>query len=69
MTDEPQHTYRAGYSSKETTVKAASLYAAKLAAIAHFKPRKSQEHMVWVVLSEKADGEKVSLFNSNADLG
>lgn len=66
---EPLHTYRAGFNNSETTVRAASLYAAKLAAVAHFKPRKSKEHMVWVVLSEKADGEQVSIFNSNADLG
>lgn len=66
---EPLHTYDAGFNNKKTQVQAPSLYAAKLAAIAHFKPAKSKEHMVWVVLVQKADGEAVSLFNSNAELG
>lgn len=30
-----------------------SLYAAKLKAVAHFKPRKSQEHMVHGLLAER----------------
>jgi hypothetical protein len=52
--------YKAFFSGKETDVYAESLYAAKLKALDHFKPRKSQEHMVSVVLCEK-DGKQVSL--------
>lgn len=38
---------------------AASLFAAKQQAIAHFKPSKKKEHMVSVVLAEKPDGTEV----------
>jgi len=62
------NTYKAFYEGREAEVKAESLYAAKLEAIALFKPKKNKSHMVSVLLVEK-DGEPVSLFNSNADLG
>ena len=51
--------YIAFYAGKQTEVRAASLYAAKLAAVALFKPRRSQEHMVHVHLAERADGSAV----------
>lgn len=35
----------------QTTIEAESLYAAKLTAIAFFKPRKKQEHLVHVYLA------------------
>jgi ribosomal protein S5 len=51
--------YVAFYAGRQTEVRAASLYAAKLAAVAFFKPRRSQEHMVHVHLAERADGSAV----------
>jgi ribosomal protein S5 len=51
--------YIAFYAGKQTEVRAASLYAAKLAAVAFFKPRRAQEHMVHVHLAERADGSAV----------
>lgn len=66
---EPLHTYAAYFDNREDVVKAPSLYAAKLAAIALFKPAKSRQHMVSVVLKQKADGTEVPLFSSNADFG
>ena len=52
-------TYETGYGDRTYQLQAASLYAAKQAAIQHFKPRRSQEHMVWVVLIGRADGSEV----------
>jgi hypothetical protein len=51
--------YVAFFNDKRTEVYADSLYQAKQKAITHFKPRKSQEHMVSVVLAEK-DGQPVT---------
>ena len=51
--------YKAFYNDKTTEVYAESLYAAKLKAIEYFKPRKSQQHMVSVVLCE-LDGKQVT---------
>jgi len=51
--------YVAFYAGRQTEVRAASLYAAKLAAVAFFKPRRSQEHMVHAHLAERADGSAV----------
>ena len=51
--------YVAGFSGKKVGIYTASLYAAKQKAVAHFKPRRSQEHMVWVLLAERADGSVV----------
>jgi hypothetical protein len=42
------------YNRKRIEIYAESLYAAKLDAVKQFKPRKSQEHMVSVVLAEVA---------------
>lgn len=50
--------YVAFYNGKRHELYAPSLYAAKLAAVAHFKPPKSKAHMVSVVLAEK-DGQPV----------
>ena len=63
------HTYDAYFDGKRDEVKAPTLYAAKLAAIALFKPRKSKEHMVSVVLKALDDGTEVPLMSSNADFG
>ena len=51
--------YIAFYSGKTTEIYAESIYQAKLKAIEHFKPRKSQQHMVSVILAEK-NGEVVT---------
>jgi len=51
--------YVAIYKGKEIVVEAKTLYAAKLAAIEMLKVRKSQQHMVSVLLVEKANGEEV----------
>lgn len=50
--------YKAFYNGKSIEVMADTLYQAKLKAIAIFKPRKSQEHMVSVVCCE-IDGKPV----------
>ena len=47
------------YKGLRFEVHAESLYAAKLKAIAHFKPKKNSEHLVSVHLAEK-DGEPVT---------
>lgn len=49
----PMNGYVCFYNSKRIEVRAASLYAAKLAALEQFKPPKSKAHMVSVVLAEK----------------
>lgn len=66
---EPLHTYDAYFNGRHDVIKAESLYKAKLAAIDLFKPRKSNSHMVSVVLKELADGREVPLMSSNADFG
>lgn len=53
------NTYVAGYLDKKTEVKADTLWGAKLAAIAHFKVRKSQEHRVWAILT-LIDGQVIT---------
>lgn len=58
--------YMGFYNGKTCEVYADSLYAAKLKAVEHFKPRKSQQHMVSVVLCEK-NGEQVT--HSTASFG
>jgi hypothetical protein len=52
--------YKAFFNGKEVELYASGLYPAKVAAIAHFKPRKKQEHMVSVVLCERADDSVVT---------
>ena len=47
------------FNGKRHELHAESLYAAKLAAIAFFKPAKSKAHMVSVMLAEK-DGMPVT---------
>lgn len=54
-----ESTYQAFFNGKTVELTASSLYAAKLKAVAHFKPRKSQEHMVTVILTQRADGTAV----------
>lgn len=44
--------YKAFYNGKSIEVYATTLFEAKNKAVAVFKPRKSQEHMVSVVLCE-----------------
>lgn len=48
------------YNSKRIEIFAASLYAAKLQAIAQFKAPKSKSHMVSVVLAKRPDGTEVT---------
>jgi len=50
--------YIAFYKTNRHELYADSLYAVKLAALAHFKPAKSQAHMVHVALAEK-NGETI----------
>ncbi len=52
--------YVAFFNRARTEVRASSLYAAKQKAIEFFKPRKSQAHMVSVVLAETPDGKEVT---------
>lgn len=47
------------HAAKPIEVRAASLYAAKQAGIAHFKPSRSKQHMVSAYLVER-DGEQVT---------
>lgn len=47
------------FNGKRHEVHASSLWEAKQKAIAQFKPRRSQEHMVSVLLAEK-DGKQVT---------
>jgi hypothetical protein len=49
-----QNGYVFFYGSKRVELYADSLYAAKVAAIAHFKAPKSKQHMVHGALAEKA---------------
>ena len=46
------------YDGKRWECHASSMFAAKEKAVAHFKPPKSKQHMVSVVLAEK-DGQQV----------
>jgi hypothetical protein len=55
--------YAAYYDNRTWKLQAASLWAAKEAAVAYFKPPKSKRHMVSVVLAD------VPLNHSNADMG
>ncbi|WP_046869035.1 hypothetical protein [Microvirga massiliensis] len=53
------HGYKAFYNGRQADIRAESLIAAKLKAIAQFKVKKSKEHMVSVHLCE-LDGEQVT---------
>lgn len=55
---EHRYGYIALYQEKRWELYAGSLYAAKLAAIEHFKPSKRKEHLVSVHLAE-IDGDTV----------
>lgn len=57
---EGDHGFVAGFNDRKVGIYATSLYAAKKLAITHFKPKKSQEHMIWVTLAEKPDGTTVN---------
>lgn len=46
------YNYVAFYNGKQTTIQAESIYSAKLAAVQYFKPPKSKQHMVSVVLAD-----------------
>lgn len=52
--------YLAYYNGKKTEIYAKTAWEAKLAAIAHFRVRKAQEHMVSVILCERPDGSAVT---------
>lgn len=48
------------FNNQQVGVYASSLYDAKLKGIAHFKPRKSQAHMVHAHLAEDSQGDQVT---------
>lgn len=58
MSNTDTHTYIAFFNGKDINLEATSLYAAKQAAVAHFKPRKKLEHMVHVHLVRLAGETK-----------
>jgi hypothetical protein len=68
MNSETQCTYEVFYNNRRTEIKALTLYEAKKKAIEFFHPRKSQEHMIVVVLIDNGKGE-VTINNSNVDFG
>jgi len=51
--------YKAFYNGKSETIKADSLYAAKVKAIAVFRPAKSKQHMVSVHLMADKDKKTI----------
>ncbi len=51
--------YMGFFNGKQIELYASSLYQAKVKATEHFKPRKSQAHMVSVIICERADGAVV----------
>jgi hypothetical protein len=57
--------YKVFFNSRNIEVYAYTLYGAKLMGIEHFKPRKSQQHMVHAHLIER-DGQPVT--HSTGDL-
>lgn len=54
------NTYQCFYNGQTMEIKAQSLYAARVSATAVFKPPKSKQHMVSVVLVELADGTAIN---------
>ena len=52
--------YKAFYGGREIEIYAATLYAAKLEAIRFFCVKKGKEHLVTVILCERADGSEVT---------
>lgn len=59
--------YKCFYGGRTHEVYADSLWAAKQQAVAYFKPRKRQEHMVSVVCCQRPDGSTVT--HSTASFG
>jgi hypothetical protein len=59
MTQPPLYGYIALYNGRRHELYAASLYDAKQAALAHFKPPKKKIHLVSVTLAERPDGSAV----------
>ena len=51
--------YACFYYGKRHELRAIDMHAAKQAAVRHFKAPRSKEHMVTVMLAERADGSKV----------
>lgn len=60
------NTYIFFYFGKQTEIKADTLYAAKLLAIAYFKAPKSKQHMIHGAIAER-DGKEV--VHSTASIG
>lgn len=52
--------YVAYYGQQQAEFYAPSLYAAKQLAVKYFRPPKSKEHMVSVLLAERADGSSIN---------
>lgn len=63
------NTYQAFFNGRRATINADSLANAKQQAVAEFKPRRKQEHMVCVVLVATPDKGAIHPLNSNAELG
>ena len=57
-------TYAAFFNSQQAEIQADSSYGAQLKAVAHFNPRKSQKHLVYVVLVSR---DNVSAVTHTAD--
>lgn len=51
--------YVAFYNGKQIELYASGLYPAKVVAVKHFKPPKSKEHMISVILCERHDESPV----------
>jgi hypothetical protein len=60
------NTYLFFFNDKRVEIEAVSLYAAKLSAIAHFKPAKSKQHMVHGAVVE-TNGLKVTHSTASID--
>jgi hypothetical protein len=59
MNQPPLYGYIGFYEQRRHELRAASLYDAKQAALAHFRPPKAKAHLVSVVLAER-DGQPVT---------
>lgn len=49
------YSYTAGFQNKKIILEAQSLYDAKLKAIEHFKPKKKDIGLLWVILNTEHD--------------
>lgn len=54
-----EYTYICFYASKQVELKAETSYDAQLKAVAHFKPPRSKQHLVHVLLA-KRDGKPIT---------